>query len=457
MMWKRTFFALAMGALQLIPCISVVSAAVDSEGCTPDSVLFEGNSKPWYPGEPLQWADQRLLDSLIGTDPDGFKYNVESPRSKGYLKLIQYLKSPEGRAARFVEGDMRHITYDGGPNMSKSIVVGHNYYAHHYWFKDELHFQSGRANWFKHSQRLYHAKNTGEIEIRTSAEAPKGAENAVVFSNDTASFFILLSGHLEDATAQPEVHCLPHRSSHWQNLGLLHSGIQRLVGNGHGISLQDYIIILSAGAYLVIRKSDLYWTEAPSALAQFRSNSYAIYRDKSPNTWIAWKGNTAEFQGPDGKCTEDFSKVVQDAEWSPLIVPHPPGSYLSKLLNKLSLQAVILALLVGAAILLLRMLGARNRYRLPPPPADGSGPLSHHLLPLLKQSKKKLTCEELDLLIGLADIPSPETRRSRRARIIQLVNTESTARFGQALLVRTRLESDKRIVIYDVQDLSQGQ
>ena len=352
---------------------------------------------------------------------------------------------------------MRHITYDGGPNMSKSIVVGHNYYAHHYWFKDELHFQSGRANWFKHSQRLYHAKNTGEIEIRTSAEAPKGAENAVVFSNDTASFFILLSGHLEDATAQPEVHCLPHRSSHWQNLGLLHSGIQRLVGNGHGISLQDYIIILSAGAYLVIRKSDLYWTEAPSALAQFRSNSYAIYRDKSPNTWIAWKGNTAEFQGPDGKCTEDFSKVVQDAEWSPLIVPHPPGSYLSKLLNKLSPQAVILALLAGAAILLLRMLGARNRYRLPPPPADGSGPLSHHLLTLLKQSKKKLTCEELDLLIGLADIPSPETRRSRRARIIQLVNTESTARFGQALLVRTRLESDKRIVIYDVQDLSQGQ
>ena len=178
---------------------------------------------------------------------------------------------------------------------------------------------------------------------------------------------------------------------------------------------------------------------------------------KRPTLWTAWKGNTAEFQGPDGKCTEDFSKVVQDAEWSPLIVPHPPGSYLSKLLNKLSPQAVILALLAGAAILLLRMLGARNRYRLPPPPADGSGPLSHHLLTLLKQSKKKLTCEELDLLIGLADIPSPETRRSRRARIIQLVNTESTARFGQALLVRTRLESDKRIVIYDVQDLSQGQ
>ena len=194
---------------------------------------------------------------------------------------------------------MRHITYDGGPNMSKSIVVGHNYYAHHYWFKDELHFQSGRANWFKHSQRLYHAKNTGEIEIRTSAEAPKGAENAVVFSNDTASFFILLSGHLEDATAQPEVHCLPHRSSHWQNLGLLHSGIQRLVGNGHGISLQDYIIILSAGAYLVIRKSDLYWTEAPSALAQYQVQPAMPFTGtRRPTLWTAWKGNTAEFQGP---------------------------------------------------------------------------------------------------------------------------------------------------------------
>ena len=457
MMWKRTLFALALGALQLNPCISAVSAAVDSEGCTPDSVLFEGNPKPWYPGEPLQWADQHLLDSLIGTGPDGFRYSVESPRSKGYTKRIKYLKSPGGTAALFVEGDMRYITYDGGPNMSKSIVVGHNYYAHHYWFKEELHFQSGRANWFKHSQRLYHAKNTGEIEIRTCAEAPKGAENAVVFNNDTASFFIMLSGHLEDATAQPEVHCLPHRSSHWQNLGLLHRGIQRVKGHGHGMSLQDYIIIMSAGAYLVIRKSDLHWTETPSALAQFRSNSYALHKDKSPNTWFAWKGNTAEFYGPEGKCTEDFSKLLEDAEWSPLIVPHPPGSFWSTLRSKSSPKPLVLVVIFGTAIFLLRRLGARNRNRLPPMSADGGGPFSHHLLTLLKQSKKKLTCEELDLLIGLADIPSPETRRSRRARVIQLVNTESTARFGQALLVRTRLESDKRIVIYDVQDLSQGQ
>ena len=75
-------------------------------------------------------------------------------------------------------------------------------------------------------------------------------------------------------------------------------------------------------------------------------------------------------------------------------------------------------------------------------------------LSLMKHSKKDFSSEELDVMIGLSNVQSPETRRSRRARIIQLINTESEARFGKVLLMRKKSESDKRVVIYRVQDLS---
>ena len=63
-----------------------------------------------------------------------------------------------------------------------------------------------------------------------------------------------------------------------------------------------------------------------------------------------------------------------------------------------------------------------------------------------------LNADQFDTIIGLDQIPSPETRRSRRARIIQVTNAETTARFGHPLVVRTKSESDKRIVLYRIQD-----
>ena len=47
-------------------------------------------------------------------------------------------------------------------------------------------------------------------------------------------------------------------------------------------------------------------------------------------------------------------------------------------------------------------------------------------------------------------VESPETRRSRRSRFIQLVNAEAQARFGRDLVVRVRSKEDKRIMLYHV-------
>ena len=454
-MWKRIFIALVGLVLQWTANPLGAWAGEQDLGCTPDSVLFGTNPRPWYPGEPIQWADQRLLDSLIATKPDRLDYQVESPRSKGYTKSLQYFRSPEGKSALFVQGDLRYIRDENGANASSSIVVGHNYWSHSFWYQGQLHFQNGQANWFKHAQRLYHSQETGEIEFRVCAEAPEGAENAVVFNNDTASFFIMMTGHLEDANEHPEVYCLPHRSSHWLHLGQLHNGMSRIKGRSHGKSLKDYILISGEGTYIVLRKSDLQWTELPSPLAQFRAKHHRIQTGKSPNSWFVYRGNTAEYSGTEGRCKEDFSELVKGAVWSPLVIPPTPTPFIVRVLNNREAWIVLVVLAVCAALIVQVQRKAKSQaLEIQGDFSQSLGEPSPLFLSLMKHSKKDFSSEELDVMIGLSNVQSPETRRSRRARIIQLINTESEARFGKVLLLRKKSESDKRVVIYRVQDLS---
>ena len=61
-----------------------------------------------------------------------------------------------------------------------------------------------------------------------------------------------------------------------------------------------------------------------------------------------------------------------------------------------------------------------------------------------------LTADEFDQLMGLGSITSPETKRSKRARIIQLVNAEVFARLGVNLIERAKSKEDKRVVIYNI-------
>ena len=72
---------------------------------------------------------------------------------------------------------------------------------------------------------------------------------------------------------------------------------------------------------------------------------------------------------------------------------------------------------------------------------------------LLAQAGQELKTGELDALFGLDDLESPETRRSRRSRSIQVANLEANALYGRSIIERTKSASDKRIVVYQIQDV----
>jgi hypothetical protein len=59
-----------------------------------------------------------------------------------------------------------------------------------------------------------------------------------------------------------------------------------------------------------------------------------------------------------------------------------------------------------------------------------------------------LETEELDELLGIAHLSSPETLRSQRARTINRINTEYRVLHGTDLILRKQSQEDRRRSIY---------
>ena len=72
---------------------------------------------------------------------------------------------------------------------------------------------------------------------------------------------------------------------------------------------------------------------------------------------------------------------------------------------------------------------------------------------MMEYAGKHLETEELDELLGIAHLSSPETLRSQRARTINRVNTEYRVLHGTDLIVRRQSQEDRRRSVYVIHTL----
>jgi len=451
--------------LWILPGISGLTSQAQSKAdrCFTDSVLFSENPRWHLPGETLMWADSTLLDSLLGSDLDGFKVVVQSPRSPGRYNWVVFTTSPEGREALFSPSDLRFISYDplNKTNHSQSTLVGHTYYTTPYWYDEELHFQNGRSNWIKHAQRLYHSSATFQMEIKQTSPVPLGVESALVLALDDASYFICLSGSLEDQTAPIPIYSLAHESQDWVLEGNLNPDITQLESTISPMLLEHFVVLPSTSSYLVVDKDDLNYTVVPSkTLEKVALETRTLGWERS-GLWRGKRGDTIVLKTEDGILEEDIAKLVEDADWKPLIVPAPKNTAaLFKQGNPEFWGWSVAIALGGISLFLMFTLIWTLRSPGPEPAAivlpegEAQAPLSPMVITLLAQRGRMLNADQFDAIVGLGAVVSPETRRSRRARIIQVANAETNARFGHPLVQRTKSDTDKRVVLYRIQDFS---
>ncbi len=70
---------------------------------------------------------------------------------------------------------------------------------------------------------------------------------------------------------------------------------------------------------------------------------------------------------------------------------------------------------------------------------------------MLSYSGQFLTTETLDQLLGIDSQTNFDSRRMKRARLINDINEQYLAQAGKELIVREKKEEDKRYVYYKIQ------
>lgn len=411
------------------------------------------NGRCWSPGEPLSWVSKGRIDSLVAMDLDGFLLMVRPPEGTIGKKSIRYIRSSSEDEALFTEGDFRYISYDMATlrNASTSIVVGYSYWASPYWNNGTLYFQNGHSNWHIHASRHYHSKITGQIELSVS-DIPDGAEYTLALPGDSATYFIPIEGDLETDNKPGPLYQLKHHQPNWEVLGASKIRFKVRQGWRRAFPLRDYWLISDERSCIVIRKSDLHF-------ARVRSNVFEVRSRFKHNSAYVMKGNHFGYCLDDNTCYwDDIDSMVSNLQLIPLIEPLPKNwqekekaSSSSVVWDKINLPLLILLVIQAVALMVIggRIWSKKQKKLLIS--ADGAETEPTPLLAeLLLRTDTQMGTAELDDLFGLGDVHSPETRRSRRSRIISMVNIESAALFGMAIIERERSKTDKRVVLYHI-------
>jgi hypothetical protein len=81
---------------------------------------------------------------------------------------------------------------------------------------------------------------------------------------------------------------------------------------------------------------------------------------------------------------------------------------------------------------------------------DGVEDMARLVAKLLAQPVLLVDVHQLDQVFGASELESLDYRRVRRSRYIKAVNQYFQAQYGKDLIVRTKSETDKRIILYRI-------
>jgi hypothetical protein len=81
---------------------------------------------------------------------------------------------------------------------------------------------------------------------------------------------------------------------------------------------------------------------------------------------------------------------------------------------------------------------------------DGDEDIVRMVARLLAHPVALVDVHQLDELLGIAELESLDYRRVRRSRYIKAVNQQYQEKEGKELIVRTKSEADKRIILYRI-------
>ena len=407
----------------------------------------------WFRTSTREWKKSGRTEFLQGRLPAAVLDSLDVLYEKSPHSYLFYEKGQELFVLVSCTFDLYRV-YEGRlEKQYRYFNRGYNCGVNEFARDGKHYLLGGHGFWLNQMDLLVFDEMNGSWEWIKTNKQPMDYYSSHVYQN-SKGVFSLFGGFYNPRTdvdaLETQGYFLDWETKSWQKLEVCIDGVDIVDYVEHGGAFftesQDYIVLATT-----IGKPNLGWNiieKESGRIFYFSSRNV----DMAHSPYLEIIGNILTYQAPSGdKKILDLdvikSKSVQVGEVRVLGPASAPV-----LFDQLPLYFIFMVCLGG--LLIWALLARRTKGTTSPPlptmedvPASRASPLEV----LLAFSGQLLTTEQLDQLLGIDQQANFDSKRMKRARLINEVNEQYLANTGKELIERDKKPEDRRYVYYKIQ------
>ncbi|MDA0728634.1 MAG: hypothetical protein O3B70_05430 [Bacteroidetes bacterium] len=432
------------------------------------SNLTESSATHWW--HPEEYATMPVLQQFydrLRADSEWMTAELLLRVPDGKIRRVEAVRSGPGEGDFYVvvNGDMRWVAHSssGLSNLSQSLVQGYNGGAKHFCHDGKLHALGGYGLWRRHFDLLRFeggAEAWQLIAVVGDHPEDRMIDQSVAFVNSGGKVMILDDVYRgvknRYATSNYAIRTLDLQSRTWSVNGLVDSRLGELngcTGLGAGMAMHNaageliWFDFEAMVAFLLPKKGKVVedfwsWHDEPGRMT-FRMDSGATH-------WF--EGDMLPLNLPWDLLNDVVPIPIADVEaWKAEAKEQRPSTSIQNEREGFPVLGLFVAFVIGGglmATLFFVLFWRHNRKTILARTDEASVRLSELTLTVQESDLRQLETEELDALLGIDHLQTPETLRSQRARMVSRINTEYQVLYGQDLVVRGQSPEDRRRSVY---------
>ena len=349
-------------------------------------------------------------------------------------------------------------TGESWDNLYKGTSSGFNCHAHFFVREGKLYSMGRYGFWRAHSELLEFDFGTGYWEFVPASSPPMNYGGVGIFVDGDRVFSILGENiHQPSNVFYPDKngYVFDFKSKAWSSIQLDFPNQKNLSSwimpsfdlKDYGVQL--YQLEAHLGLLLLYKKENTLYFVKDNNFGKFKSFSVAVALEN--NAVFFDKYGDPTFLLPLTAPLEKFAKVG-DIRFN-----QQTSSFGLEEWSFAILAGLLLMMAGGGGIWWRKnYLSKKSEPAEPLPPAeeqgtvDGVEDIARLVAKLLAQPVLLVDVHQLDQVFGASELESLDYRRVRRSRYIKAVNQYFQAQYGKDLIVRTKSETDKRIILYRI-------
>ena len=394
---------------------------------------------------------QAMVESLVSSSQISDEYiTSEDPLTLFYVKDQLLALLP----CRF---DVLRWTGDHWENLYKGNSSGFNCHPHFFVREGKLYSMGRYGFWRAHSELLEFDFQKGYWEFVPVSSPPVNYGGVGIFIDGDRMISILGENiHQPTNVFYPDKngYVFDFKSKAWSSIQLDFPSQKNLSSwilpsfdfKDYGVQL--YQIDAHLGLLLLHKKENTLYFAKENDFGKFRSYTMAIASGNSAVFFDKYGDPT--FLNPEKDFEERFKKVGD------IRFTKPSPSYGLEDWSFSILAALGLLFAIAGIIWWKKNLKSKKEApessELPIAigTVDGDEDIVRMVARLLAHPVALVDVHQLDELLGIAGLESLDYRRVRRSRYIKAVNQQYQEQAGKELIVRTKSEVDKRIILYRI-------